>query len=154
MTCKCARQESVIKCYDKCGDDSHYMRLKEGEKGEQQIFCSQKKQGESEDMPIIGSDGRDEGVVVVKKTTVDGKKPISKDVPALPPSKPAAAAATVPRKPDDEDVVVRVRKGSGNGGSVIRDFDIDGAAGLRAMADTGSIAFALAVAVAGGAALL
>ncbi|KAI8319933.1 hypothetical protein GQ54DRAFT_14636 [Martensiomyces pterosporus] len=56
MTCKCLRQEYVVRCYEKCGDDEYYQRMMEGEKGQQQIFCSQKKAGEPEDMPIIGSD--------------------------------------------------------------------------------------------------
>ncbi|KAJ1807703.1 hypothetical protein LPJ56_004856 [Coemansia sp. RSA 2599] len=161
MTCKCVRQESVVKCYDKCGDDSHYMRLKEGEKGQQQIFCSQKRPGEPEDMPIIGSDGPDEvpkksgGAGDKKKAGAGEKSPGAGPVAAPAPPRPAAA----PRKPDDDDDAVGARRGSGRGGgggSVIRDADVDGAAGMRAAADIGSIAFALAAAAAavGGTALL
>ncbi|KAJ2704878.1 hypothetical protein FB645_002911 [Coemansia sp. IMI 203386] len=153
MTCKCNRQESVVKCYDKCGDDTHYMRLKEGEKGQQQIFCSQKRPGEPEEMPIIGSDMDDSPKKdATKKNSNGGKKDQNKDKKT-----PSVEKATVPkvdgekRKSTDDDGI-RARKGTG--GSVIKDVDVDGAMGIRGMADIGSIAFALAAVVVAGAVLV
>ncbi|KAI9502048.1 hypothetical protein BX070DRAFT_36063 [Coemansia spiralis] len=57
MTCKCLRQDNVIRCYEKCGEDTYYEKLQRGERGQKQIYCSQKQAGEPEDLPIIGSDG-------------------------------------------------------------------------------------------------
>ncbi|KAJ1735879.1 hypothetical protein LPJ61_000323 [Coemansia biformis] len=56
MTCKCERQASVVRCYEKCGDDKYYRRLKLGEKGQQQIYCSQRRSDEPVDLPIIAAD--------------------------------------------------------------------------------------------------
>ncbi|KAJ1961016.1 hypothetical protein GGI12_003487 [Dipsacomyces acuminosporus] len=69
MTCKCLRQEHVARCYEKCGDDDYYKRMMKGEKGLQQIFCSQKKPGEPEEMPILDSSS--------KAMLKDEKKPSS-----------------------------------------------------------------------------
>ncbi|KAJ2713915.1 hypothetical protein H4R19_002011 [Coemansia spiralis] len=55
MTCRCERQESVVRCYEKCGDDKYYRRLKLGEKGQQQIFCSQKRRDEPVDLPVLAA---------------------------------------------------------------------------------------------------
>ncbi|KAJ2319763.1 hypothetical protein IWW52_001780, partial [Coemansia sp. RSA 2704] len=98
MTCKCLRQENVVRCYEKCGDDSYYRRLKLGEKGQQQIFCSQKQPGESEDMPIIGS----EGGPVDQKSEKKPDRPVKANAkpaqPAPPPPPPPA-----PARPDAGD---------------------------------------------------
>ncbi|KAJ2785531.1 hypothetical protein H4R18_000476 [Coemansia javaensis] len=77
MTCKCARQESVVQCYEKCGDDKYYRRLRQGEEGLQQILCSQKRAGETEDLPIIA---------VAHDPDRQQKQPDAKPAPAAPPA--------------------------------------------------------------------
>ncbi|KAJ2395887.1 hypothetical protein GGI05_001371, partial [Coemansia sp. RSA 2603] len=95
MTCKCVRQANVAQCYDKCGDDKHYRRLQEGEKGQQQIFCSQKRSGEPEELPIIGSDGQGEG------EQRDVKKQAPRPQQPQPPPQPPQLPARPRERPDD-----------------------------------------------------
>ncbi|KAJ1721590.1 hypothetical protein LPJ53_003901 [Coemansia erecta] len=124
MTCKCVRQENVVHCYDKCGDDSHYRKLQEGEKGQQQIFCSQRRKGEPEELPIIGSDGQGES------EQKPAKKPAGKPQPQPQPQQPPQPPAGRRERPDDGGLRGgrgdRGDRGAG-GGSVLRNFDIDGA---------------------------
>ncbi|KAJ2848634.1 hypothetical protein IWW36_003184 [Coemansia brasiliensis] len=115
MTCKCLRQENVVRCYEKCGDDGYYKKLKLGEKGQQQIFCSQKRAGEPEDMPIIGSDG---GPVEEKKEE-SRPKPKSAPPPPLPP--PIRSDPDGGRR-DSMDGASRM-----TGATLINNMDIDGA---------------------------
>ncbi|KAJ2855489.1 hypothetical protein GGI22_004119 [Coemansia erecta] len=139
MTCKCLRQENVIRCYEKCGEDDHYLKLKLGEQGQRQIFCSQKRPGEPEDLPIIGSDGPSfhdaKKTNKKKESTSDSTHKDSATQKQQP-----AAAAPPPLPP-------MVREGSGSGGRVndlgpfssgggkdaglVRNADIDGAANVR-----------------------
>ncbi|KAJ2805288.1 hypothetical protein H4R20_002152 [Coemansia guatemalensis] len=135
MTCKCMRQENVIRCYEKCGEDKYYKRLKKGEKGQQQIFCSQKQPGEPEDLPIIGSEG---GSVSEPKKPADGGKAKKNEPP------PNAPAQQPPTPPDDkaagpkagtgdhryQEIASGGRDRSGSGASIVnaKDMDIDGAA--------------------------
>ncbi|KAJ2072265.1 hypothetical protein GGI16_009031, partial [Coemansia sp. S142-1] len=89
MTCKCLRQENVVRCYEKCGDDDYFKKLAQGEKGQQQIYCSQRRAGEPEDMPIIGSDGP--VISEHKKAPVVKQKKVTEPVrqaPAPPPPPP------------------------------------------------------------------
>ncbi|KAJ2449439.1 hypothetical protein EV183_004896 [Coemansia sp. RSA 2336] len=118
MTCKCLRQENVVKCYDKCGDDGYYKKLKQGEKGQQQIFCSQKRAGEPEDMPIIGSDG---GPVEEKKAP---KQARPKSAPPPPP--PPMRADPDGGRRDSVDGANRMT------GATLVNMDIDGASALAA----------------------
>ncbi|KAJ1932035.1 hypothetical protein EC988_009591, partial [Linderina pennispora] len=111
MTCKCARQEYVVRCYEKCGDDEHYMRMKEGEKGQQQIFCSQTKPGEPEDLPIIGSEGGSSSKAKDRKKNDKPANPESKSAPkpqALPPQ-------TAQQGMSDGDAPAMGARGSRNG---------------------------------------
>ncbi|KAI7835212.1 hypothetical protein BX661DRAFT_176309 [Kickxella alabastrina] len=151
MTCKCIRQGYVAQCYDKCGDDEHFMKLKAGEKGYQQIICSQKRPGEPEDMPIIGSEGP---TTEPKKNSVPQPPQANKKLQSPPPP-PAAGPEGPDRRgdrgaSDDDGVIVKggVRGSRNSGGAVlVKDADIDGASGLQGMSVVGSIAAALAVAV-------
>ncbi|KAJ2722685.1 hypothetical protein GGI07_003148 [Coemansia sp. Benny D115] len=143
MTCKCLRQENVVKCYDKCGDDDHYQKLQEGEKGQQQIYCSQKRAGEPDDLPIIGSDGGSRSEK--KKKDTGGKPEGGAAKPAAPPPMAPAPPVGAPvRRPDDDDAMMggRGRRGDKDGSNsiLIRNPEIDAATGLRAAADIGSIA--------------
>ncbi|KAJ2078606.1 hypothetical protein H4R24_004357 [Coemansia sp. RSA 988] len=135
MTCKCMRQENVIRCYEKCGEDKYYKRLKKGEKGEQQIYCSQKQPGEPEDLPIIGSEGG--SVSEPKKPADDSKAKKNESPPNVPPQQP-------PTPPDNkaagpkagtgdhryQEITSGGRDKSGSGASIVnaKDMDIDGAA--------------------------
>ncbi|KAJ2786658.1 hypothetical protein GGI15_001332 [Coemansia interrupta] len=142
MTCKCVRQENVVHCYGKCGDDAHYRRLQEGEKGQQQIFCSQKRKGEPEELPIIGSDGQGES------EPKPARKPAGKQ-PQQPQQQPPP---DVRRERPDEGELGRGRGdrgdrgGGGGGGSVLRNFDIDGAPAHSAMQSLGAAILAVCVA--------
>lgn len=128
MTCKCLRQADVVRCYEKCGDeDKYYRKLALGEKGQQQIFCSQKTPGEPDDMPIIGK----EGGGAPKKSTAKAKPKEKKQVPLPPPPPPPP-----PPKANNEpagrvslppmDGVVGFNK-NGNDPMKIRNMDADSA---------------------------
>ncbi|KAJ2761766.1 hypothetical protein IWQ56_005186 [Coemansia nantahalensis] len=60
MACRCERQESVVRCYEKCGDDRYYRRVKLGEKGQQQIYCSQRRRDEPADLPSFAATDDDD----------------------------------------------------------------------------------------------
>ncbi|KAJ2826423.1 hypothetical protein IWW50_002363 [Coemansia erecta] len=126
MTCKCLRQENVVRCYEKCGDDSYYRRLKLGEKGQQQIFCSQKQPGESEDMPIIGGEDGPAEPKAADKKAAKAKAPPPKEAAPAPAPK---AVAPVPQP----DAGARRRAGTDNAASMTgaplgNGMDIDHAA--------------------------
>ncbi|PIA13549.1 hypothetical protein COEREDRAFT_11309 [Coemansia reversa NRRL 1564] len=136
MTCKCMRQENVIRCYEKCGEDKYYKRLKKGEKGQQQIFCSQKQPGEPEDLPIIGSEG---GSISEQKKPADAAKPKKNDPsPNLPVEQSQSSASddkvagpkTAGGDHRYQEMTFGGRDKSGSGASVVnaKDMDIDGAA--------------------------
>ncbi|KAJ2614937.1 hypothetical protein GGF44_005977, partial [Coemansia sp. RSA 1694] len=166
MTCKCLRQENVVRCYEKCGDDDYFQRLALGEKGQQQIFCSQRRAGEPEDMPIIGSDGPplSEGKKAVPAKQKKGAAQIDKQQPP-----PPAAAMPAPPPPPPPSVErdwdyrnggggVVVRGGSGGvvgdkdsgggmGNGMVRNMDVEGAAAARAVVNAGAVAVSLLAAV-------
>ncbi|KAJ1663068.1 hypothetical protein IW140_005893 [Coemansia sp. RSA 1813] len=134
MTCKCVRQENVIKCYEKCGEDDHYLKLKLGEQGQKQIYCSQKQPGEPDDMPIIGSDG---------PSFHDAKKTTKKKEPAGTSQHKNSAPqqqAPVVREGNDSSgggkfsggmgpySAARGGKGGSGDAGFVRNADIDGAA--------------------------
>ncbi|KAJ2647165.1 hypothetical protein GGH99_007994 [Coemansia sp. RSA 1285] len=138
MTCKCLRQENVVKCYEKCGEDDHYLKLKLGEQGQKQIFCSQKQPGEPEDLPIIGSDGPSfhdakKQSKRPKKESPPSQQQQQQQAPPPPPPPPPSA-----RKDDFGMQPVAGARGAGMAGGdsgnagLVRNMDIDGAiAGAR-----------------------
>ncbi|KAJ2491137.1 hypothetical protein IWW37_002590 [Coemansia sp. RSA 2050] len=131
MTCKCLRQENVVRCYEKCGDDHYYKKLAQGEMGQQQIYCSQKRPGEPEDMPIIGSDGP---VIKEAKKAASSKPKIA--APAAPPPPPS------PQVQQDWDYRNNpVMRGGGDTG-MIHNTDVEGAA-TRAIINAGTVAVSL-----------
>lgn len=148
MTCKCLRQENVVRCYEKCGDDDYFKRLAQGEKGQQQIFCSQRRAGEPEDMPIIGSDGP---VISEHKKT-----PTVKQKKAVEPVKQAPPPPVQQQRDWDYrnngGVVMRGGSGgtgdkdSGVGNGMVRNMDVEGTA-TRAVVNAGAVAVSLLAAV-------
>ncbi|KAJ2062487.1 hypothetical protein GGI17_002379 [Coemansia sp. S146] len=151
MTCKCLRQENVVRCYEKCGDDDYFKKLAQGERGQQQIFCSQRRAGEPEDMPIIGSDGP---VISEHK-----KAPAVKQKKAVEPAKQAPAPPPPVQQQQDWDyrnnggVVMRGGSGgtgdkdSGVGNGMVRNMDVEGTAATRAVINAGAVAVSLLAAV-------
>ncbi|KAJ2738519.1 hypothetical protein GGI20_006260 [Coemansia sp. BCRC 34301] len=148
MTCKCLRQENVVRCYEKCGNDDYFKRLALGEKGQQQIFCSQRRPGEPEDMPIIGSDGPP--LSEAKKSVLSRqKKGAAPAAPVVPPPPPAGERQDWDYR--NAGVVVRGGAGGGigdrdGGGGVgngmVRNMDVEGAA-TRAIVNAGAVAASL-----------
>ncbi|KAJ1798316.1 hypothetical protein LPJ59_002579 [Coemansia sp. RSA 2399] len=135
MTCKCVRQENVIRCYEKCGEDDHYLKLKLGEQGQRQIFCSQKRPGEPDDLPIIGSDGpsfHDAKKTNKKKESNDSphkdSAPQKQQQPAVPPPMVREGSSGSGGRVND---MGPFSSGGGNNGGMIRNADIDGAANVR-----------------------
>ncbi|KAJ2550957.1 hypothetical protein EV175_003869 [Coemansia sp. RSA 1933] len=126
MTCKCLRQENVVKCYEKCGEDDHYLKLKLGEQGQKQIFCSQKRPGEPEDLPIIGSDG---------PSFHDAKKATDKKKESQQKSGAGSSQQQAPPPPPPPPVRDRndypFSSGGGKDGGMVRNADIDGATNVR-----------------------
>ncbi|KAJ2867869.1 hypothetical protein GGH94_000537 [Coemansia aciculifera] len=147
MTCKCLRQENVVRCYEKCGDDDYFKKLAQGEKGQQQIFCSQRRADEPEDMPIIGSDG--------PAISEHKKAPAVKQKKAVEPVKQAPAPPPPVQQQQDWDyrnnggVVMRGGSGgtgdrdSGVGNGMVRNMDVEGTAAARAVVNAGAVAVSL-----------
>ncbi|KAJ2908243.1 hypothetical protein GGI21_003082 [Coemansia aciculifera] len=144
MTCKCLRQENVVRCYEKCGDDSYFKKLAQGEQGQQQIFCSQRRPGEPDDMPIIGSDGPPIKADNSKKQQQKKAAPAAKQPPAPPPPPPPPA---VDRQDWDYRNGADKNGGSGMGNGMVRNMDVEGAASTRAVVNAGAVAVSLLAAV-------
>ncbi|KAJ1939275.1 hypothetical protein FBU59_004176 [Linderina macrospora] len=87
--------------------------MMEGEKGQQQIFCSQTKPGEPEDLPIIGSEG---GSSSKGKDKKDGKqaKPAEKPKPRPKPQAPPPPQDKQ-RESHEDDAPVMGARGKHNG---------------------------------------
>ncbi|KAJ2025108.1 hypothetical protein IWW57_003496 [Coemansia sp. S610] len=137
MTCKCLRQENVVRCYEKCGDDHYFKKLAQGEMGQQQIYCSQKRPGEPEDMPIIGSDGP-----VIKEVKKVASKPKVAAAAAAPP--PAPAPPAPPMQQDWDYRNNQVMRGGDAG--MVHNSDVEGSA-TRTIVNAGAVAVSLLAAV-------